>query len=330
MKVVLLDVSHWHFPLYVDALLAADIEIVALSEPDTEIRERYASLFNARAYDDTQALLAAESFDFALVFGRHVDMPTVAGQLIDRGIPFVIEKPAGLSAADVARMRRAVDAKGLFVTVPFVQRVSPLWDLIERLKRLQGAEFTSSAWRFFAGPPARYPTVGCGWMLDPSLSGGGCLINLAHHFIDLAAFAVNQPFETVMARTSNALHGSGVEDQALVSLATGQGRTGLVETGYCFPNTPAKREYSFSLVSKSHYLQSQATGVLVHAADAEAPELIEFDLDSDPYYGIFLQRTFADLAAGRAPVAGLDALEATMRVIDAGYRSVALEGSCPL
>ena len=41
-------------------------------------------------------------------------------------------------------------------------------------------------YRFIAGFAARYQQANCHWMLDPRSSGGGCTINLAPHFFDLA------------------------------------------------------------------------------------------------------------------------------------------------
>ena len=43
MKAVLLEVSHWHFPLYIKDLLAEGIEVVGLSDKSKRIREKYGS-----------------------------------------------------------------------------------------------------------------------------------------------------------------------------------------------------------------------------------------------------------------------------------------------
>ena len=330
MKIALLEVSHWHFPLYVEALLASDAEIVAISDRGSEIRDREAARFGCRAYDDPFHLIADESIDFAFAFGRHCDMPDIAAALIARGIPFAIEKPCGRNAGDVARLRRAAEAKKLFVAIPLVQRLGPLYALVDRLVSDEGAVFSSTSWRFLAGPPDRYLQIGCDWMLDPRLSGGGSMINLSVHFIDLALFLLGAPARTVFARTSTTLHDREVEDFAMLTFETANGGTAQIETGYCFPESPAKREYSFSLVSKSHFLQSGLAGVSVHRPGDDPPETIGFDLDTDPLYGAFVERTLSDFRQGRPPVANLSDLQSAMRVIDAGYRAAATGTSVPL
>ena len=321
MQLALLEVSHWHFPLYVDALLAAGVEVVAVSDRDAGIRTREAERFAARAYDDPLALIAAEDFDCAFAFGRHAEMPAIGHALVSKGVPFAIEKPAGLNADDVRALRLAAEAKGLAVAVPLVQRFGALNDLLQRLVDDEGARFTSVSWRFFAGPPERYLENGSAWMLEPEVSGGGCLINLAAHFVDLSQHLLGGPAARATARTAAVLHGRKVEDYALVSFATAEGKTATVETGYCFPAHPAKREYSFSLVADSLYLRSDADGVVIYRPGNAPPERVAVDHDSDPLYAAFAARTLDDFRFGRPPQAGLAELEAAMRTMDAAYRS---------
>ena len=45
MKAVLLEVSHWHFPLYIKDLLDGGIEVVGFSDKSEEIRAKYSKLF---------------------------------------------------------------------------------------------------------------------------------------------------------------------------------------------------------------------------------------------------------------------------------------------
>jgi predicted dehydrogenase len=318
MRLALLEVSHWHFPLYVDALGRAGVEVVAVSDRDPAIRARYAERFSARAYDDALALIGTEDFDFAFAFGRHAEMPAIGQALIARGRPFAIEKPAGLGAADVARLRHAAEAKGLYVAVPLVQRFGALNELLQRLVAEEGAQFTSASWRFFAGPPARYLDHACAWMLEPEQSGGGCLINLAAHFVDLSQHLLGEP-ATVTARTASALHGRRVEDYAMLSFATADGRTALIETGYCFPKHAAKREYSFSLAGRGHYVRSEPDGVSIYRPGDATPERVALEHDSDPLYGAFAARVIDDVRMRRPPLTGLAELEAAMRTIDAAY-----------
>jgi predicted dehydrogenase len=320
MKILLLEVSHWHFPLYIDALLKAGVEVVGVSDRNQEIFERETARFGCPGHVDWRTALETTCPDAAIAFGRHAEMPEIARALIARRIPFALEKPAGLGASDVAALRADADAAGVPVAVPLVQRVGPLQALLDRLINDEGARFTMTAWRFNAGPPSRYPTSGNGWMLDPAISGGGCLMNLGAHFVDLALGLLPSSPDSVFAHIDNSLHGAAVEDTALLTMTSAAGGRALIETGYNFPDGPGKREYSFSLTSAGHYVQSRPDGLAIFRPDA-APEEVAMNLDSDPMYGLFVESFLADLAAGRMPSPGLGDLEPAMRIIDAGYLS---------
>lgn len=320
MKILLLEVSHWHYPLYIEALLSAGVEIVGVSDRNPEIRGREAARFGCPGHADWRAALAESMPDAAIAFGRHAEMPEIARALIDRRIPFALEKPAGLTAADAEALSRETDAAGVPVAVPLVQRVGPLQALLDRLIENEGARFTMTSWRFNAGPPSRYPASGNGWMLNLAISGGGCLINLGAHFVDLALGLLPAPPDRVHAHIDNSLHGTAVEDTALLTMSSKGGGRALIETGYNFPDSPEKREYSFSLASIGHYVQTRPGGVAIHRPGAPV-ELIDMNLDSDPMYGLFVERFLADLKAGRSLSPGLADLVPAMRIIDAGYLS---------
>lgn len=170
MKLVLLEVSHWHAPLYPDAIAAAGDGVVAVSDRNGAVAEAVARPLGALAYDDWRQLLAKERPDFAFAFGKHCEMAAIGEALVERGIPFVMEKPCGLNASEVRHLRDLAKERKLFVGVPLVQGFGPLADLLREAERNPGPRHV---WfRFIAGPPSRYPAAGCAWMLDPDQSGG--------------------------------------------------------------------------------------------------------------------------------------------------------------
>src|SRR4030095_12667153 len=68
MRVALLEVSHWHVPLYLDALEAPGIEVVAVSDAEDVKGEAIAARFGSKLYSSAYELLEREEVDFAFVF----------------------------------------------------------------------------------------------------------------------------------------------------------------------------------------------------------------------------------------------------------------------
>ncbi|MBI5029486.1 MAG: Gfo/Idh/MocA family oxidoreductase [Chloroflexi bacterium] len=312
-RVAILEASHWHVPLYLDAL-AEQADVVAIADKNSEIVMARANVLGATAYQDWHEAAARPDLDMAFVFGRHSEMPKIARVLIARGLPFCIEKPAGLYSAQVREIAKLADEAHVSVTVPFVQRLGPLAAMLRKIGRPDHATF-----RFIAGPPERYIRAGCSWMLDPLEAGGGCFINLGIHFVDLFLQAAAEPVIHVHASLHHRTHNTLVEDHAVVIMETMSGRSAIIETGYVFPDSPHKREVSYYAASPTGYLSIGDYGTAAFT-DASGHSIVEqIDLDSDPLYSQFASRVLLGLKDGFIGLPTLADLAAAMEIVDRAY-----------
>src|ERR1700686_3612123 len=126
MKIALLEASHWHVPLYLDALEAPGIEVVAVSDAEEVKGEAIAARFGSKLYSSAYELLEREEVDFAFVLGRHSEMPALAEAVIARHIPFALEKPCGVNMSQVTRLRRLAEEANVYCAIPFIFRISDL------------------------------------------------------------------------------------------------------------------------------------------------------------------------------------------------------------
>lgn len=104
----------------------------------------------------------------------------------------------------------------------------------------------------------------------------------------------------------------------MVCISSKNGGQTLIETGYNFPDSLSKREYSFSLVGQKHYVQSDPTEVSI-TRPGKAVEHLKMDLNSDPLYGIYTN-TFIKTLTGAKKV-GLSELESAMKIVELAYAS---------
>ena len=166
MRVALLEASHWHVPLYLDALQAPGIEVVAISDAEHVQGEAIARRFGCRLYSSSHDLLAREKVDFAFTFGRHSEMPALAEALIGRNIPFALEKPCGITMAQVTRLRKLTEEANLYCAIPFIFRMSDLLAAVEGAEGRVPSAFNFMSFRFIVGPPGRYEAAGAAWALS--------------------------------------------------------------------------------------------------------------------------------------------------------------------
>ena len=127
-RVAIAGVDHWHAAMHVDGLRRAGAEIVGVSSQQPAAAEAWAVRLGCRSWSDARRLVEETRPDFVVGMARHADMPALALYLIETGLPFAIEKPLGLNAAQVAQLAEAARRRGSFAAVPLVNRYSPLWD----------------------------------------------------------------------------------------------------------------------------------------------------------------------------------------------------------
>lgn len=312
-NIAMIEVGHVHTGLIAEGLKRQSGRIVAVSDKNERIARHWAETLGCRAYSDYRLLLEAEHVDFAFAFGEHFEMPSIAESLIAFGIPFSIEKPLGVSAADVGEVLRIATERRAFVSIPFVFRVSPLCEMLETL-RAEGRIGPPEHMTFIdlAGSPQRYSEMSP-WILDPARAGGGCFINLSVHFIDLFIRLTGQEPKLAGCRYSNSVHGLPIEDHAVVLLGNESGGSCAIEVGYVFPDDK-RRFQSYSVVGQDWFAHiSDNTMILSRNGEQDRFSL---NTDTGRYYATYVERTLEALAEGRPPVAGPDDLAKVMRVVD--------------
>ena len=332
MRVALLEASHWHIPLYLDALEAPGIEVVAVSDAEHAKGEEIAARFGCPLYDSWEQLLAREAkIDFAFAFGRHSEMPAIGEALVERRIPFALEKPCGVRMAQITRLRELAEAANVYAAVPFIFRISDFLSVLRDVEGRIPSDFNYMSVRFIVGPPSRYAAAGAGWVLDPAFGGGGSTINVATHFIDFFRLLTGKEVTKVSAIMNSRTHRGEIEDYSLLTMQTADHVIGLVETGYSFPSTAdEQREFSFTVASDRMYAKSGPDRIEIRDREnlAAGTRSMRLRLDTDVYYPLFVRQVLAECRTGARPIAGLRDAEAMMQVMDAAYAS-AREGGVP-
>ena len=311
MRIAFLGVSHWHVPLYFAGI--PEGSIVAVSDPDAAIADRFAKQLNCACYTDWRKLLDEVKPEFCFAFARHCDMKELALELVARGVPFTMEKPMGMSAADVEEIIAAADKKNAFCAIPFVWRYS---DTVAQLKEsLLHGKIIHMSYRFIAGPPSRYLKTSP-WMLHADTAGGGCMTNLGVHFIDMALNLSNSDGAEVLASAWQ--YGEyDIETYATSLLKLSSGATLTLETGYAFPmEDGVQRENRWTIVTEQGYYTLADNNLEVREYGKPVVN-IPLSTDSDVYYPKFAAASLDDYANGRRPRAALPEMLTTRRILDA-------------
>ena len=319
MRVAFIGASHWHLPLYLEPALALPgLTLAGMADPDpvraAALGARYSCAFDR----DFRALCRREKPDFVFALGRHADMPDQAEFLIAEGIPFALEKPCGVNVEQVQGIAALAAARRAFCAVPLVFRNGDFFRLLQDMAAEDGG-VQHMAFRFIAGFAQRYIDAGCGWNLDLALAGGGCMLNLGVHFIDIVQTLWGEAARPTSAHFSNAAWGHAVEDYGNIAFAGPGGAIAQVETGYLYPAPTSNFDLHFALRTPRHYVVVQDPETVLVTANDGARRVIRTHTTNVGQYPPFVADVLDRARRGAPPLAGLEAMLPVMRLAEAGY-----------
>jgi predicted dehydrogenase len=319
MRVCLIEVGHWHSPSYYGKLSAQGIAVAAVSDHTPAVAERVGHEFDCPRYTDYAQMVEREKPDFVLAFGRHADMAGIARHLLDRKIPFGMEKPLGLSSAEVGPLAEQARRQGAFVAVPLTFRATP-W--VRKIRELEapGSDLSFLGFRFMTGPVSRYYTSGSEWILTRAGAGGGCTLNLGIHFTDLFLHLTGKQPKRLWASMNSRTNRTEVEDYSLVVMEAADGTACRIETGYPLPGGAKGRAMECVLRGRRGYYEVREEEMLWVDSDAQSRR-VPGPTDQTFFYASFVQDCLDALREGRRPVADIHDNLAALKLVEAAYRA---------
>ncbi|HMB87312.1 MAG TPA: Gfo/Idh/MocA family oxidoreductase [Methylomirabilota bacterium] len=320
IRVAGIEVGHWH-SLFDAAYLRhlvkmPDVTLVAVQDSDGAlVRKRAAEVGNPQVFTDYVRMLEETKPDFVMALGRHRQMARIAHDLLDRRVPFLMEKPMGISADEVQSVAEKATRTGVYAAVPLSQRYQPF--AIRARELLAAGRFGPLSHiyvRVNRPGPARYPAWDSGWMLDPAEAGGGCLRNLGPHGLDIFLHLTGEDARVTGAQISYRAHGQRVEDYASVLLRSSSGVLGTVEVGNGFPRVGTDGEWK--IAGRDAILTVKDN--VMKLATAEGDEVTPGTEIEAPYYTT-IRDALDCWQRGAPPPVGVADCARAVRLIDQAY-----------
>lgn len=230
------------------------IEPVAYADPSDEMAAEAAALApNAKRVDGLDALLG-EALDGVVIATPSALHAEQSIQALEAGIAVFCQKPLGRTATEVRAVVKAARESDRLLGLDLSYRHTEAMRQIRAL--LQAGELG----RVSAVDLVFHNAFGPGksWFFDPAQSGGGCVIDLGVHLVDLALWALDFPeIADVHARLlakGRPLGAGECEDYAIATITLADGR---VITLACSWNLPAGRD---AIIGASFYGEGQGAG----------------------------------------------------------------------
>ena len=289
----------------------------------------------ARSHDSLEALLADPAVGAVYVCTPNHLHANVSIAACDAGIPSLCEKPTARNAAEAREMVTWVERRGVPIATAYDQRQHPAHlELKRRMDagdlgtvtcvRIHYACWTGPGWK----PEGHADHEN--WRLDAARAGGGAMIDLAPHGLDLFQHLLGERIEDVSCFLQRRVHtGSEVDDGAVISARTASGVLLSQAVAYNRPETFPRRTlevYGTDAMARCENTMGQDPGgtlTITRASDGSS-ETLHFPMDGrSPFLN--LVEAFADACLGGSfaafdPRADLHTMELLDRCGKGGVR----------
>lgn len=205
-------------------------ELVAVCDVDAETVREIQYEQRVHGYTNFRELFESEDLDFVIVAVPHFAGRDVIECALERGVHVLKEKPFATSLAEAYGLVRLCEDAGVELMVTLQRRFNPIYTTFCQLYDQIGRPFVIDAeYTIYTEDPAS------GWRGEVSLAGGGCIIDMGYHMIDMLLWYFGLP-DRVLADFSAAARPDlyyDAEDTASILFGYDSGLFGTVLLSRC-------------------------------------------------------------------------------------------------
>lgn len=282
-----------------------------------------ATVGSGRASIDFAEAVNDSAVDAVIVSTLNSSLAPIAAQAISAGKHTLVEKPAGISVAEIEGLMALAGEKQVCVRVGYNHRFHPA---LRKARELVDTGVLGSLMfiraRYGHGGRVGYDRE---WRADPSLSGGGELIDQGVHLIDLAGWFLGD-FPRVEGHVATYYWDMPVDDNAFLSLGTASGQTAWLHVS-C---SEWKNLFSFEIYGRIGKLHIEGLGgsygverltLYQMLPEMGPPAATNWEYPGgDDSWSLEMEAFLEDIRFARTPVPGLKEALAALEVVETIYR----------
>ncbi|TYL37170.1 gfo/Idh/MocA family oxidoreductase [Natronococcus pandeyae] len=323
---------------HAERLRDLDVSLIGGMDVAAEARTRFARRYDVDVYDDHHELY--DAVDAVIITTPNKYHEEYAVDAFDRDLNVLLEKPLAHSLESAERIASAATESDGYCMVGFNNRFANTVQIVNnRIEQgaLGDVSHVEANYVRRRGIPGRGS-----WFTRRKIAGGGALIDLGVHAIDLALYLLDYPTVAEVNGVARGEFGSreeyayldmwgddagpagfDVDDSASAFIRTADDRTISLEVAWA-TNRPENNEFVIRGTESAAMFDLLDGNLSVHSASKVGPDHLE-DTSIETHQNDTHseeQRAFFDaVATGKSSTASVEQALAVQRVIDAIYRS---------
>ena len=208
-------------------------ELVALYDRNKEVSIKIGEKYKVKYYFDLEEMLKNSNCD-AVYIGTPVACHyEQAMSALKYGKHVFIEKPICLTMEEGAKLVREFKKAGKQLTVGYMMKYHNLHKKAKELLKKDGIGKVNDVRAQFS---CWYPDIQGAWRQKKALGGGGAVMDLAVHAIELIEFLLDEEIADVKAFYGTQTFSYEVEDSAVIIFRTQSGVLGHIDVNFNIPD----------------------------------------------------------------------------------------------
>lgn len=316
----MVSVAHMHAGSYASYLgKRPGAELVGVWDSEPGRGKEFAQTWGLNPFQDLDALIHAS--DALVICSENTKHAELIRQCALAGKPIICEKPLAAGREQVDEIRRTLEETGVMLMTAFPCPFSPTF---QRLQQRVAAGEIGKVLAVSATNRGRCPF---GWFVEPSLSGGGAMIDHVVHVTDLLRRLLKEDPARVTAQIGNNMYGQEWDDTAHLTIDFPSGVFATLDSSWSrHQNYKTWGDVNLRVTGEKGVIEVELFGQgLTVTTEKEWLRGTGSDLD-----GLMIEEFLSAIQEGRQPsVTAEDGLKAS-EVALMGYESAKSHAAVPV
>lgn len=217
-------------------------QLAAVMNPTEASAGRLGAKYGVPCFTDAEALARDPGVDAVYIASPLAFHLQQALAVCAAGKPLLLEKPLGLTCEEGRKIISAFEEARLPLAAGLMMRFGTH---VRQMKQRLAAGEIGSLVSAYARFSCWYPEMPGAWRQRPETGGGGALLDMGIHVIDLLAYISGSPIIEVAAMNANQVFAYPVEDASCALLKLGNGALCSLQSHFNIPDEAADWRLDF-------------------------------------------------------------------------------------
>lgn len=316
-------------------MLANNVELVSVMDANIKIAEAVKEKYNAKyAFDNFEDILAQDEIEAVYIASPVFFHKEQAIKAAKAKKHILLEKPMALTVEDATEIKEACIANGVKLGVGFLMRFHGYHQKIkEIIADGKIGDIVSMRGQFTCW----YPDIEGAWRQKKALSGGGALVDMGIHVIDLLQYISGLKATEVAAFAQTQTFNYEVDDSTGLIMKMDNGSVAYVDSNFNIPDAASVAKLEIygtkgSIVASGTLAQAEVGEVKVlisddsleYDANQNRTEIVPLSLEGTPLGNMYTKEVeqFGDAIINNTePPVDADSAILDQKIVEAAYKS---------